>query len=180
MILRGALRARLALPLGLSVLFSADWIYGAEATREQIQAAYLYRFLDFVEWPSTAPAGVATFCLCVIGDDRLAKTLESSVSGKSISGRPIVVRQLTDVRQARQCHLLFLTGRRQTVAAQVSELQSEPVLTASDVPGFQNEGGMVAFYFKGDRMQFEINVENAKKQGISISSRLVQLSRNSK
>ena len=178
--LLGALRVQLALSLGLSVFLSAASAYAAEATREQIQAAYLYRFLDFVDWPPTAPAGVGTFCLCVLGDDRLARTLESSVSGKSISGRPIVVRQLTDVHQARQCHLLFLTGRRQTVAARVLELQSEPILTASDVPGFQNDGGMVAFYFRDDRMQFEINVENAKKQGILISSRLVQLSRNSK
>lgn len=175
--LRGATKLQPVLSLGLSVLLSGACASGAEATREQIQAAYLYRFLDFVEWPPTAQAGVGTFCLCVMGDDRLARTLENSVSGKSISGRPILVRELSDVRQAKQCHLLFLTGRRQTVASQISELQSEPVLTVSDVPGFQNDGGMVAFYFKDDRLQFEINVENAKKQGILVSSRLVQLSR---
>jgi hypothetical protein len=102
------------------------------------------------------------------------------VDGKPISGRQVIVRQLTDVHQAKPCHLLFLTGHRQTVATQVSELQQEPILTASDVSGFQNDGGMVAFYFKGDRMLFDINVENAKRQGISISSRLIQLSRSSK
>jgi hypothetical protein len=170
----------LTLPLGLSVFAAATWAYGAEAAREQIQAAYLYRFLNFVDWPPAAPAGSATFCICVLGDERLTRALESLVDGKPISGRQVIVRQLTDVHQAKPCHLLFLTGHRQTVATQVSELQQEPILTASDVPGFQNDGGMVAFYFKGDRMLFDINVENAKRQGISISSRLIQLSRSSK
>jgi YfiR/HmsC-like len=173
-------RPWLTLPLGLSLFAAATLSYGAEATREQIQAAYLYRFLDFVEWPSTAPVESAAFCICVLGDERLTRALESSVDGKSILGRRVVARQLTDVREAKPCHLLFLTGRRQTVAAQVLVLQKEPVLTVSDVPGFQNDGGMVTFYFKGDRMQFDNNVENAKRQGILISSRLIQLSRSLK
>lgn len=149
----------------------------AEATREQIQAAYLYRFLEFVEWPAGSAAGSNTYSLCVVGDERLAHALEISVEGKSIEGRSITVHQLTRLHQARACHVVFLTGRRQTVLAQLAELQSEPILTASDVPGLEGGGNIVTFYFKDNRMQFEISAENAKRRGITISSHLLQLSR---
>ena len=152
----------------------------AEATREQIQAAYLYHFLQFVDWPANAPAGSATYSVCVLGDERLARVLEASVEGKSIAGRPVTAHQLTDVREARTCHLLFLTGRRQTVESELKDLKTGPILTASDVPGLQKDGTVVTFLFNGNHMQFDINVENAKRRGISISSRLLQLARRPK
>lgn len=151
----------------------------AEATREKIQAAYLYRFMEFVEFPGDTAAGSAKFCLCVMGDERLGEALASSVEGKSIAGRAVEVRSPSSAKEARACHLLFLTGRKPAVARQLQDLGPEPVLTVSDIPEAQQDGGVVTFSLKNNQMHFDINVENARKRRLLISSRLIQLSRSS-
>jgi YfiR/HmsC-like len=135
--------------------------------------------LEFVEFPPNSPAGSATFCLCVRSDEKLSQMLARSVERKSISGRPVVARSSASLQAARACHLLFLTDCKSAVAAQLSGRQFEPILTVSDIPGAQSEGGVVSFNFKGSQMRFEINVENAKKRRLLINSRLIQLSRSS-
>lgn len=163
----------------MCLLAANPFVFAAEATREKIQAAYLYRFMEFIEFPADAPAGSAKFCLCVMGDERLSESLATSVEGKSIAGRPVEVRSPASTKDARTCHLLFLTGRKPAIARQLQELKEEPILTVSDIPEAQEEGGVVTFNLKGNQMHFDINVENAKKRRLLISSRLLQLSRSS-
>jgi hypothetical protein len=160
----------------LSVLFVFAWSCCAEATSEQMQAAYLCRFLDFVEWPPTVFDSSRTLTLCVIGNQTLTRVLEGLAPGVSVSGRSIVIRQVADPKQAKACQVLFLTGRRQTVAKQLADLQLAPILTVSDIPTFGNDGGIITFYLKNGHLLFDINVENAKSRKLSISSQLLQLS----
>jgi hypothetical protein len=148
-------------------------------TREKIEAAYLYRFLDFVEFPPNAPAGSTSYSLCVMGDARLSETLAHVVEGKSLLRRPIVVRSLGSSDDAKACHLLFVTGRKSAVIEQLAKLQLEPILIVSDLPDAQDAGNVVTLSMKGDQMHFDINVDNAKKRKLLISSRLIQLSRSS-
>ena len=114
--------------------------------------------------------------LCVIGNQTLTRVLEGLAPGVSVSGRSIVIRQVADPKQAKACQVLFLTGRRQTVAKQLADLQLAPILTVSDIPTFGNDGGIITFYLKNGHLLFDINVENAKRRKLSISSQLLQLS----
>lgn len=155
------------------------WCNGAEMTREKIEAAYLYQFLNFIEFPANAPAGSSTYLLCVMGDSKLSETLSQMVQGKTISGRPASVRTLVSSDDAKTCHLLFITGRKGTVSEQLAKLRLEPILVVSDVPGCQDEGNVLTLKMKGDQMQFDVDVDNAKKRRLLISSRLIQLSRSS-
>ncbi len=148
-----------------------------EATRENVEAAYLFRFLNFVDFPSTSPAGASTFCLCILGDDRLSRALETSVSGKSIGNRPVSVRVLAGTHEAKSCHLLFVSGRKQIVVGELAETAMQPILTVTDLPDFRQQGEVIHLSFRDDRLRFEIDTEDAKRRGLAISSRLIQLSR---
>jgi hypothetical protein len=52
-----------------------------------------------------------------------------------------------------------------------------PVLTVSEMPGFDELGGMVNFFIEDRRIRFEINPQAAARSGLRISSQLLNLSR---
>jgi hypothetical protein len=51
------------------------------------------------------------------------------------------------------------------------------VLTVSDAPRFAARGGMIEFVREGEHVRFTVNVDAAKRAGLSISSRLLRVAR---
>src|SRR5579863_371477 len=68
---------------------------GGDSLQYAVEAAYLYKFGEFVEWPSTAFASpVSAVNVCVAGADPFGANLDTVASGQHIGVRAIVVRHL--------------------------------------------------------------------------------------
>jgi len=134
--------------LAVSVLcLLAPWVSGAAvngkaATAQAIQAAFLYRFLFYVEWPeSTLEGPDDPVEVCVLGEDPFGELL-SPMEPKTVDGRPLAVRRLSRTQEARECHMVFVgrseLGRVEEVFA---DLEGSAVLTVSDDARFVERGG---------------------------------------
>lgn len=152
----------------------------AEAPREyQLKAAFIYNFVQFVDWPSGAfPDRTAPFVLATVGDDPFQGALDRAVSGKAVGGHALVVRHFARGPDVKGCQLLFVPeGQEEQFAAALQKLASAPVLTVGETEGFARQGGMIRFYEEDNRLRFEINPAAAQKVGLRISSRLLKLAR---
>jgi len=140
----------------------------------QVKAAFLYNFVKFVDWPAARKEGPIE--LCVLGKDPFGGALERVVEGKSVNGRPLVIRRIGDIAAARSCHVLFVSrseaGRVSLIAKKVHAWN---VLTVSDVDRFCERGGIITFLMEGQRVRFRINTKMAATAGLTISSKLLQL-----
>lgn len=150
----------------------------AETSREYlIKAAFLYNFAKFTEWPagsfldSTAPLDV-----CVFGEDPFGGALES-IAGKTIRGRRVAVHKVASIEAGAACHLLFISASEATRLTGILEsLRGRPVLTIAEMPGFARSGGIINLKTNpDDRIRFEINIGIAKRVGLRLSSKLLNL-----
>src|SRR5262252_5871553 len=92
--------------LGLALLTWAA-AYAANAsppTEYQVKAAFLYNFVKFVEWPGAPQTGPIT--VCVLGKDPFEGELERATDGKTVNGRSLAVRHVTDPAGAHSCQVL--------------------------------------------------------------------------
>ena len=152
----------------------------ADAPREyQLKAAFIYNFMQFVEWPASAfPDGRAPIVLATIGDDPFQGALDHAVSGKHVNGRPIVVKHFTRAADVQGCHLIFFAdGQDEQFNAVTQKLGNAPVLTVGDSDAFTREGGIIRFYEEDNRLRFEVNPKAATRAGLRISSKLLKLAR---
>jgi hypothetical protein len=163
----------------LAALSGGVWGQTAPSKEYQVKAVFLFNFIQFVEWPE----GVFTeanspMYIGVLGDDPFGQALDEVVKGESIGGRSLAVVRSRRLEELAGCHLIFIskseTRRLDNVLAQ---LGSRPVLTVSELDGFANRGGMIAFYSEGKRIRFEINPGVAKRVDLKISSELLGLGR---
>lgn len=168
----------------MSVLIAACVLAAAAPLRAEqvdtvamsIQAAYLYQFTRFVEWPAADAA--STLDICVVGRDPFGAILDQAVQGRHVGGRRVTVVRLPDAEGAAACNLLFLPAGE---AARLPELQrmvrNGPVLLVGDGPRFAQSGGMIGFFRDADRIKFEVNPSAAEAAGLRISSRLLGIAR---
>jgi YfiR/HmsC-like len=163
-------RACFAIALGLSACGVAE----AQAIDEyQVKAAFLYNFAKFVEWPQqTFKSPHDPMSICVLGASPVGKTLDETISGKSIDGRIFTVRQITDVGQSAGCQILFVSTKHKK---SLIEAVTAGILTVGESKGFSADGGMIEFKLEGGRVRLEINAMAAEKSKLRISSKLLSL-----
>ena len=137
-----------------------------------MKAAYLFNFGKFAKWPAESP----NFNICILGRDPFAGSLDRTVAGEAIDGKPISVRRLVDAVQIRDCQILFVsTSERAHVQAILTQVQNQPVLTVSDMPEFMEHGGIIQFELQNDRVRFSINLKSAREAKLNISSDLLSV-----
>jgi hypothetical protein len=144
----------------------------------EIKAAYIYKFVKFVDWPATVLADSPdTFCIGVFGDGDLNAAVESIV-GKDVRGHKIEIRRFKSVAEIAPCHILFVSASARSRVAEIqNRLAGTPTLTIGEFDGFGQKGGMINFYLDEGRVLFEVNVEAAEASGLRISSKMLKLAR---
>jgi hypothetical protein len=169
---------RWAAPIvALAIVVAVPGLAGSQASEQDIKAAFLYHFAQYVEWPATAfESATSPFVLGVVGDDGFLPAISSAVADKSIAGHRIVVKSVRAPAEARACHMVFLTTPQASrPAAMLEAIEGLPVLAVGDAPRFADAGGAIAFLFDGGKVSFRINTATARHAGLRISSKLLRL-----
>jgi hypothetical protein len=147
-------------------------------TENEVKAAYLFNFARFVEWPATAfEHPHSPFVIGVIGDETMADVLRTTVAGRAVRDRPVVIEELVTAADAR-VHILFV-GAGQTFALPrvLRQVEDRPILTVGDIEGFAEGGGMVRFALEQNRVRFDVNRHEIERAGLDISSHVLRLAR---
>jgi hypothetical protein len=168
--------------LRLAAILFAGTMFPASAPAQtadeyQVKAAFLYNFAKFVEWPPEAfKSPNAPISICVFGRNPFGKDLDEAIRGKSIDGRPFVLRQVSDAAEAAACQILFVgSSDGKKLRGLLDNLKPQGILTVGESQGFATSGGVINFKLDGGHVRFEINVDAAEQAQLHISSKLLGL-----
>lgn len=149
----------------------------AQDRHGEVKAAFLYNLAKFVQWPPSADRS-DPLVVGVIGNDFFSNVLDRLVSGKSVQGRPIVVRRLRKGDDLGECRIVFVGALEARHTADILlRVQAAGVLTVGEAPDFLRDGGHVRFYVENNDVRIQINVAGANQAGLKISSQLLTLAR---
>lgn len=149
----------------------------AEIDREYlIKSAILFNFAKFVEWPETAFSNpTAPLRVCVLGDDPFGPALDT-LTGKQVRNRQLVATRITDIHDAPQCHIAFVSTSEAPRLAEILEyLGQHPILTVGDINQFATSGGIIALQEVDNRSRIVVNMGAADQAGVKLSSKLLRL-----
>jgi len=174
------LRPRLAgLWLMLAILLSCGGLnLSAQTSKEyQVKAAFLFNFAQFVQWPDTVLTNAdMPFCIDVFGADPFGAALDETVQGETINGHKIIVRHVEHITDLKDCQVIFICKSEKSRLKEIlSGVNSNAVLTVSEIDGFTQDGGDINFYLEGNKVRFEINPAAAQHDGLKVSSQLLSL-----
>jgi len=179
--LRGALR-RVPARIGaaLLALVLAGSIAGGASSQEGVseaalKAAIVANFFLFVEWPDTAGG----FRLCVAGRGDTADAV-LAVQGRMVKSHAIETVRLAapDLVPGRRCNILFIpasAGRRAAEFAQAAA--GSPILIVAEGDALSTDEAHVVLSLDERRPVLSINLTEARRVGLDISSRLLRLAR---
>jgi hypothetical protein len=141
----------------------------------QLKAAFLFNFTQFVEWPNnTFSNAKGPIVIGILGEDPFGSYLDELVQGEEVNGRPLIVQRYHSTEEIKQCHILFINLPKTTKQV-ISSLKGKNILSVGETANFIKEGGMIKFSMEDNKIHFQINPEEAKEEGLVISSKLLRL-----
>lgn len=162
----------LAVLLIISQPFTSPLAHADEMLEYQVKAAFIYNFIAFTQWPeSTEPA----INLCLYGEDYFGQEIDK-LQNKSVGTRSIKVVRIRNSDQLPKCQVIFFSKSvNNTMADIISNLESNPILILADSPNAISQGVTINMSLVNEKIVFEINLGIARKAGLDISSKLLQL-----
>lgn len=155
-----------------------------------LRVAFVYKFMKFIEWPNQAAE--AALKLCVLGADADAKEALRPLNGQPVSRQIVdgnfVIKQTIETiylddaaaiaQNLKSCHMLYRPAH--SLPLTIPQPLPVGVLMVADdpVPSETNVGIALARSDDG-RIEFSISIAAANHAGVSISSQLLKLAKNS-
>jgi hypothetical protein len=152
-----------------------------DRTREyNVKAVFLYSFGRYVTWPEEGFAATGDrFVIAVYGETPIDAALGRIAQKRTINGRKMVVRQITSPENVGDCQILFVAASTtdEDRAALMKAVEGSHVLLVGESTQFAEVGGCIGFYLSGETVRFAINVEAARREGLTLNAKLLSLGR---
>lgn len=140
-----------------------------------VKAAFLYKFLLYVEFPVSAfsdPA--APLIIGVVAADAMAAELSRMVAGRQIRKRTVTVRTLRESEIGLGVHLLFVGGADMARLGRLCKASPPgPTLVVTEAENALQYGSVINFIIVAQRVRFDISLDAADKNNVKLSSRLL-------
>lgn len=149
---------------------------GDSSVEYSVKGAYLYKMLPFVDWPASAfSASNAPIVICLIGHDPFGAGLDKAVADQRINTHPVSIRRDAAAGDA-ACQIAFIDiSEQQAESDALRAFDGKPVLTVTDSGA--PVSGVIAFVVEQNHVRFDIDDAAAAKDGLTISSKLLDLAR---
>ena len=142
-----------------------------------VKAAFLYKFLGYIEWPPTVfPRPDSPFVIGVVGDDAVAAELAHIASGRTVNNRPVTVMRVNEKEPLSGIHMLFIgrsVGARQQQLLEMGQKYS--ILTVTETEDALAQGTVINFRLTEGRVRFEVSLAAAEKSDLKLSSRMLSV-----
>lgn len=144
----------------------------------QIKAAFIANFVKYIDWREL-PNDSSNFVVGVYGAEGFGHDLDDAVAGKTVGRHPIVIQQLHEDSEVRNCRLIVSgASAEERIAKLIKLCNASGAVLVGEGPEFARRGGTIGLDLVSDRIRFDVNLEAARKSNVSVSSRLLSFARN--
>jgi hypothetical protein len=152
---------------------------GEESREYKLKAAFIYNFVQFVDWPASAFANAQSpIVITVVGENPFGGALEQATRGKVVRGREIAIAYARNASAAPPSQVLFIApGAGGAPAQAVRDAAGQGRLTISDADDFVAAGGCVQFFTEDNKLRFWVNTAAVGRASLKVSAKLLQLAR---
>jgi len=149
-----------------------------ESLEFKVKAAYILNIMKFIDWETKKLHADAPIKIALAGSDPINDVLEK-LSNNKIGAHSLIIERIgVESIDSVKCHLLFIGRSEKPKLAEIlKNLKGGSVLTVSDIPDFAKQGGIIGFVIVNERVKIEINMIEAKRAGLKIGAKLLEVAK---
>lgn len=152
-----------------SLVFESWQPSGDVNTEYRLKAAFLYNFIQYIDWGTTP----SEYVIGIIGNSPIDAPLEEIAHTQS--NKKIVVKHFNSLNDITYCNILFIPKDSSIPLADILSKVPKGVLTVAEKPGCARQGAAMNFVIVDNKLRFESNLQALNAEGLKASSQLLKL-----
>jgi hypothetical protein len=160
--------------LALALIIAAAPLQAAP-TRQQVEAALVYKFAQFVEWPGDLGSSEEPFVIGLLESEGIKPELEGILKARKLRGHPFEVRDFTTAASVRDCQILVVGMSAARPGPPPRTLRQRGLLTIGEGSSFIHQGGVIAVVLEGGHVGFDLNLAAAEAAQLTLDPTLLTL-----
>lgn len=157
--------------IGCITLCSIPTLSAAQQDEAAVKAAFIYNFVNFIEWPGIAKGSTRT-SVCIVGDGYDIISYLNEISKKA----PIDIISKSRDSRLTDCQILYIGEMdRVDVEYLIEKSRALPILTVSSAKDFAKRKGIIGFTTDAGQVKLEVNITAAKEAKLVVDSELLEL-----
>jgi len=143
-----------------------------------VKAAFILNFTKFIKWNhEELDHDDKYFKIAILGDDPFGKSIET-IGNKKIKGKLLKIDYVKEINENIDYQILYISkSEKENLNKIFDKIKFKNIVTIGDFKGFAEAGGIINFYKFKNKIRFEINIDIAKKNKLSIDSKLLNLAK---
>jgi hypothetical protein len=165
---------RTFLLLLIFTLFTTFTTIDQERPRAEINAAMVYNFVKYVNWPTDQSE---TFTIAVYGDDNETfKFLSSWYHDKPKGDKKMKIIKIEDLKNVSSVQVLFISKNKNKEFEQIfSQIQNKPILSITESSNLGQKGSCINMKIVDGKLKFEINQKSFNDSNLKVSGQLTSM-----
>ncbi len=142
--------------------------FSSSAQESKFKALFLYKFSEYIEWPS----GEKSIVVGVIGKSDVYDELVTFAASRD----NLSVIKINGVSELNKCDILFVPTGQEKVIGQIGSAANEnSVLIVSDSDKQVGSGSDIGFYLEANKLRFLISKGSIESKKMTPSTKLLAL-----
>ncbi len=149
----------------------------AQASEDQVKAAFLVNFPKYVEWPKEAfSATNSSLVVVILGNPGMAEEFAKMSADKTVNGRSLILKtEPPTADDPNGWHILFVSTTTRRPAEMLAGLKGRSVLTVGDDEKFLEQGGTIRLVRREQNIRLQVQLAAAQAAQLKISSKLLSV-----
>ena len=169
--------------VGVVILAGISSLYVPERQDTQeyvLKAAFLYRFIDYVEWENNNKE--QNFTIAILGESGIIAPLSEIARDKKAKNKRIEIKKYENINDlpARQTggdpfQVLFISQNYNgEIEPVITKTGDRAILVITEKKDACEKGAHINFLIAENKLKFEVNLKAASRSNLKISSQLLQ------
>jgi len=150
---------------------------GARQSEQSIKAAFLYKFLGYVDWrPGAFAQPTSPIVIAIMGAEDIVDALKVVAGERKVGEHPIEIRRIRPGDPLDGVHMLFVGREEASRTRQLAPVaQRLGVLLVTEYEGALDDGSAINLVVIENRVRFEVSLDATEKSGLKLSSRMLSV-----
>lgn len=164
--------------IAMALLAVSATSFAKEVNPESLQAAYIQKFINYIDWP---PSPDDKFTIAVLNNQSMYEALTKAFLNGVVLGKQVNVIDIEKIEKNVSYNIIHVSKADQSFLKELKHLNRQGLLVIGHHELGACDGIQICFFFDGEqKLRFDINQTLALENSLKINSRLLNLARSLK
>lgn len=155
-------------------IFSISNLLAQSSSESDLKRMFVYHFIKYIDWPDNEKDN--DFKIAILNDNSMHEILKNTIENSTLKGRKISISKINITDDLSDYEIVYVPKSESKHFEKLKDKSRNlNLLFITDKNGLIAKGSGINFKTQGNKLRFEMNINELAERGLKVAGRLKQV-----